>query len=191
MSFSQQAESSLEGEQSTLERFIASNEAQVFRFLRGLVGSSVAAEHLMERSFIATLRAEVLKAPMHEGRIVLFRSAFRAAKEYLTSGLLSPNDADASSSSDENESVEEAIRRLPFDYRAGFLLRDVLSFSKEDTGHVLGLQAEEVHVMTRRARLMVRRLFLRLIINENYQGSSTSPVQLPLLSVEENPEHSN
>ncbi len=161
----------------SLEEFVGTHEGSLFRFLEGLVGSKQAASELLEKSFVAALRTGVLSAELAEGRVVLFRAAFRAAKEYLAAGLLVPEVPVAEPVEAQRESVEEAIRRLPFDYRAIFILRDILSFTRSDAAHICGLEEEEGALLARRARLMVRRLFLRIIVNDNGESRSV-PVQV-------------
>jgi len=52
--------------------------------------------------------------------------------------------------------VANAIRKLPQDYRAVYVLRDVEGLSSEEAGAMMGLSVAAVKSRVRRARLMMR-----------------------------------
>ncbi len=52
--------------------------------------------------------------------------------------------------------LDEAIQRLPYDYRVVFVLRDVEGMSAEETGKILKLSVPAVKSRLRRARVFLR-----------------------------------
>jgi RNA polymerase sigma-70 factor (ECF subfamily) len=52
--------------------------------------------------------------------------------------------------------LDEAIQRLPYDYRVVFVLRDVEGMSAEETGKILKLTVPAVKSRLRRARVFLR-----------------------------------
>jgi len=53
--------------------------------------------------------------------------------------------------------MDSSVLKLPEDYRAAFLLRDVEGFSTKDTAHILGLTDANVKSRLHRARLALRK----------------------------------
>jgi len=68
--------------------------------------------------------------------------------------------------------LEEAIGRLPEEYRAVFVLRDVDGMSNQEVGEILSLSIPAVKSRLHRSRIMLRRKLLRFY--EEYTGTRAS-----------------
>jgi RNA polymerase sigma-70 factor (ECF subfamily) len=68
--------------------------------------------------------------------------------------------------------LEDAIGRLPEEYRAVFVLRDVDGLSNQEVGEILSLSIPAVKSRLHRSRIMLRRKLLRFY--EEYTGSRAS-----------------
>jgi RNA polymerase sigma-70 factor (ECF subfamily) len=95
----------------------------------------------------------------------------RWAEDSLEAEVLEGEAVGATTSNPESEMasreaqslLEEAILRLPLDYRAVVMLRDVEEMTTAETATVLELTEEAVKVRLHRARAMMRRdLFARV-----------------------------
>jgi len=64
--------------------------------------------------------------------------------------------------------LDEAIQKLPYNYRVVFILRDVEGQSAEETGKILKLTVPAVKSRLRRARVFLREQFKRV-----YDGMKT------------------
>jgi RNA polymerase sigma-70 factor (ECF subfamily) len=71
------------------------------------------------------------------------------------------------------EAMSGAIDRLPGQYRAVFVLRDVDGLSNQEVGEILGLTVPAVKSRLHRSRLMLRRKLLRYY--EEYAGGLFEP----------------
>lgn len=67
-------------------------------------------------------------------------------------------------------SLEAAINRLPEDYRAVFILRDIDGLSNKEVGEILGLSIPAVKSRLHRSRLMLRKRLRRFY--EDYTNDS-------------------
>lgn len=76
------------------------------------------------------------------------------------------------------EVLQAAINKLPEQYRAVFVLRDVDGLSNQETGEILQLSIPAVKSRLHRSRLMLRRKLQRYWDDYTEQGPTPSPVQL-------------
>jgi RNA polymerase sigma-70 factor (ECF subfamily) len=70
--------------------------------------------------------------------------------------------------------IQGAINRLPEEYRAVFVLRDVDGLSNTEVGEILGLSIPAVKSRLHRSRLMLRKKLVRLY--QEYQGKNIASV---------------
>ncbi len=68
--------------------------------------------------------------------------------------------------------LEEAINKLPRQYRAVFVLRDIDGLSNQETGEILGLSIPAVKSRLHRSRLMLRKKLARYWAD--YSGTSSA-----------------
>jgi len=61
------------------------------------------------------------------------------------------------SNSEMRDNLQSAINRLPYEYRAVFVLRDVDGLSNQEVGEILGLTLAAVKSRLHRSRLMLRK----------------------------------
>ena len=64
---------------------------------------------------------------------------------------------------EEVEAVEQAIARLPADFRLPLVLKDVVELSLAEVGAVLGIRPETVKTRVHRARLLLRAAMMRSV----------------------------
>jgi RNA polymerase sigma-70 factor (ECF subfamily) len=70
------------------------------------------------------------------------------------------------------ETLQGALERLPLQYRAVFVLRDVDGLSNQETGEILGLTVPAVKSRLHRARIMLRKKLHRYY--EDFTGTRVS-----------------
>ncbi len=70
------------------------------------------------------------------------------------------------------EKMYEALEKLPADYRAVFLLRDVEGFSNIEVGEVLGVSVAAVKSRLHRARLMLRGMLTEYFEKKGHKESN-------------------
>ena len=68
------------------------------------------------------------------------------------------------------DALESAINKLPDDYRAVFILRDIDGLSNKEVGDILGLSIPAVKSRLHRSRLMLRRRLKRFY--EDYSNET-------------------
>lgn len=74
------------------------------------------------------------------------------------------------------EVIEEAISRLPGDYKAVYILRDIDGLSSREVGKILRLSIPAVKSRLHRSRMMLRRKLLPLY--RQYVGSASMSTEL-------------
>jgi len=71
------------------------------------------------------------------------------------------------------DNLQKAINKLPYEYRAVFVLRDVDGLSNQEVGEILGLTLAAVKSRLHRSRLMLRKK-LNLVYKEIYPTAAAA-----------------
>jgi RNA polymerase sigma-70 factor, ECF subfamily len=81
------------------------------------------------------------------------------------------------------EVLQNAIDRLPDQYRAVFILRDVDGLSNQEAGEILGLSVPAVKSRLHRSRLMLRKRLQRYY--DDFTGQTSSKSRKPIVEEDE------
>ena len=75
------------------------------------------------------------------------------------------------------QTLEQAISKLPEEYRAVFVLRDIDGLSNKEVGEILGLSIPAVKSRLHRSRLMLRRKLKRFYedYSDDYNITAKGP----------------
>jgi RNA polymerase sigma-70 factor (ECF subfamily) len=94
-------------------------------------------------------------------------------QSHTVAALKSPESAFVDSQSIRNqmlEALEQAIRKLPDDYRPVFILRDVDGLTSREVSRILDLTVPAVKSRLHRSRLMLRRRLTRFFDEQKVQN---------------------
>jgi RNA polymerase sigma-70 factor (ECF subfamily) len=168
------------GEQGSFEELLSRYSNKVFSLASRLTRNTEDAEEVLQDVFVTVHR----KIASFEGKSSfsswLYRVTVNAAfmklrkrrqdlsvpledvvqQTYTVSALKSPESAFVDAQSIRNqmlEALENAIRKLPDDYRPVFILRDVDGLTSREVSKILDLTVPAVKSRLHRSRLMLRR----------------------------------
>jgi RNA polymerase sigma-70 factor (ECF subfamily) len=188
------------GDQSSFEELLSRYSNKVFSLASRLTRNAEDAEEVLQDVFVTVHR----KIAGFEGKSSfsswLYRVTVNAAfmklrkrrqdhsipledlvqQPHSAAMLKSPESAYVDAQSMRNqmlEALENAIRRLPDDYRPVFILRDVDGLTSREVGRILDLTVPAVKSRLHRSRLMLRRRLNRFF---DEQKISNNPDDLDL-----------
>ena len=152
------------GAARSFEAFYHAESQMLFRRLWLVTGNRAEAEELMQDAFLRVWerwdQVGTMDDPLgylYRTAMNLFRKRYRRALLALrrTLGFASPRDdfADA----DERHAVRRVLSTLPPRQRAALVLTEMLGFSADEVGRVLGVQASTVRSLSRKGRESFRR----------------------------------
>jgi RNA polymerase sigma-70 factor (ECF subfamily) len=172
----------LTGETALYELLVRRHNQKLYRAIRAVLRDDTEAEDVMQEAYVrafqnlrkfekrASFATWVTRIGVNEA-IARLKIHQRWAEDSLEAEVLEGEAVGATTSNPESEMasreaqslLEEAILRLPLDYRAVVMLRDVEEMTTAETATVLELTEEAVKVRLHRARAMMRRdLFARV-----------------------------
>jgi RNA polymerase sigma-70 factor (ECF subfamily) len=170
------------GDFQAFESLVTRYESKVYRLAIRMLRNAQDAEDALQETFIQVYRG----LPGFEGRSTfstwLFRLATNACLMKIRHRATEPSrllpledylprqdqgeipqmvdwtdrPEDALLSKESREKMMEALEKLPPEYRAVFILRDMEGFSNEETGEALGISIAAVKSRLHRARLALR-----------------------------------
>ena len=185
------------GNQDSFEELISRYSNKAFSMAARLTRSADDAEEVLQDVFVTVFR----KISSFEGKSSfsswLYRITFNAAlmklrkkkqnhtvlaedmspghKEIIINQRAENAEGDALTlRSQISEVLEEAIEKLPEDYRPVFILRDIDGLSSREVGKILDLTIPAVKSRLHRSRLMLRRKLLRFY-RELTSGEGNQP----------------
>lgn len=143
----------------TFEEFFEAERARLFRALLIITYDAGEAEDLMQEAFVRVLehweRVERLEDPV----AYLFRTAMNLHRSRIRRAITAAKRSlEASPSADPFDQVEshdEAVRTLSIlspRQRAAIIVTELLGFSSQEAGEILGVRPGTVRVLTSRAR---------------------------------------
>lgn len=181
------------GEQSSFEELLSRYSNKVFSLASRLTRNTEDAEEVLQDVFVTVHR----KIASFEGKSSfsswLYRVTVNAAfmklrkkrqdvsisledivqQSHTVAALKSPESAFVDSQSIRNqmlEALEQAIRKLPDDYRPVFILRDVDGLTSREVSRILDLTVPAVKSRLHRSRLMLRRRLTRFVDEQKVQN---------------------
>ena len=186
----------LEGETAMYEILMRRHNQRLYRAVRAIVRDEAEAEDVLQETYVLAYRA----LRQFEGRaqlstwltrIAVNEALGRMRKAARFDSLEETFDEDGApkvvavsdprmsperqaATAETRALLEEAIDKLPLDYRQVFMLREVEGLSTDETAESLGIGADNVKTRLFRARAMLRRNLFRTA-----QASSTEAFLFP------------
>jgi RNA polymerase sigma-70 factor (ECF subfamily) len=150
-------------ERVSFEEFFEAEARTLFRRLCAVTGNSAEAEEIMQDAFLALWerwdRIGEIRDPtayLYRTAMNVFRRRSRRAALALRRALSLAPDAIPFAEIDEQQDVVAALRVLTPRQRAALVLTDVMDYSSDEAGRVLGVTAGTVRGLASRAREHLR-----------------------------------
>jgi RNA polymerase sigma-70 factor (ECF subfamily) len=147
----------------TFEEFFERERNRLFRMLCDVTGSRHEAEELSQEAFLRIWQrwpsVREMEAPagyLHRTAMNLFRKRYRRASLALrrSVGLAAPRDV--YEQVDDRDAIDHALRALTPRQRAAMVLTELLGYSPEEAGSILGIKASTVRALNFQGRTALR-----------------------------------
>jgi RNA polymerase sigma factor (sigma-70 family) len=150
-------------EAPTFEEFFSVEKDRLLRVLALVTGSSVEAEDLAQEAFTKVFerwdRVRAMDDPagyLHRTAMNLFRNRFRRAAMAVRRGIGNAPQRDVFGDVEDRDALDRAMSNLTSRQRAALVLTEVLGYSGEDAGKLLGIKASTVWALTHQAREVLK-----------------------------------
>lgn len=147
----------------SFEAFFQVEHERLQRALYLVTGDVQEAEELMQDAFIAVWerwdRVGEMDEPtgyLYRTAMNRFRSRLRRASRAARRAVGAREGVDAFAVADERDSVARALARLPERQRAAVVLTELLGYSSEEAGRILGVKDVTVRSLASQARAALR-----------------------------------
>jgi RNA polymerase sigma-70 factor, ECF subfamily len=151
-------------EQPTFEGFFEAEKDRLLRLLSVITGSRSEAEDIAQESFTRLLERWETVAPMedpagylHRTAMNVFRSQYRRAAVAVKRAISLGPGEDVFQAVEDRDVAARALASLTPRQRAAMVLTEVLGYSGEETGRLLGIKASTVWALTHQARQTLSR----------------------------------
>lgn len=142
--------------------FFASESENLFRRLWLVTRNRAEAEEVMQDAFLSLYERWDRMSDVEDPKAYLYRTAFnawnkrsrRAAR--AVRATLTPSRRDDVEAADARTVIGDALEHLSPRQRAAIVLTELLGFSSEDAGSILGIRAVTARVLTSQARAAMR-----------------------------------
>jgi RNA polymerase sigma factor (sigma-70 family) len=142
--------------------FFAGESERLFRRLWLVTRNRAEAEEVMQDAFLSLYERWDRMADVDDPKAYLYRTAFNAwnrrsrrAARALRATLM-PSRRDDVDAADARTVIGDALAHLSPRQRAAIVLTELLGFSSEDAGSILGIRAVTARVLTSQARSAMR-----------------------------------
>jgi RNA polymerase sigma-70 factor (ECF subfamily) len=153
------------GGPASFEMFFHDERDRLFRVMCVITGSRQEAEDLTQEAFARVWerwgQVGAMDNPtgyLHRTAMNLFRSRFRRAKLAAQRILPPAPDRDEMQVVDDRQVALHALAMLPPRQRAAIVLTEVLRYTAEETGRMLGVRASTVRALHFQARSSLKQL---------------------------------
>ena len=147
----------------TFEDFFELEQERVLRLLWMVTGSLQEAEDIVQEAFLRVWerwpKVSAMESPtgyLHQTAMNVFRNRYRRAKLGLRKVIGTEPPIDAFGSAEDRISVSSALRDLTPKQRAALVLTDLLEYSAEQAGRMLGVSGSTVRSLSSTARAAMR-----------------------------------
>src|SRR5215510_11978255 len=147
----------------SFEAFFQAEHERLQRALYLVTGDAQEAEELMQDAFIAVWerwdRVGSMEEPtgyLYRTAMNRFRSRLRRASRAAKRAVGAREGVDAFGAVDERDAVARALARLPERQRASIVLTELLGYSSEEAGRILGVKDVTVRSLASQARSALR-----------------------------------
>jgi RNA polymerase sigma-70 factor, ECF subfamily len=149
---------------TAFSEFFEASHASLFRAMYLLTGNRQEAEELTQEAFVRVLerwdrvvRMERPEGYLYRTALNLHRNRQRRARAALRRVVASPEPPrDDFDRADERDALARALAKLPARQRAAVILTELLDYSSERAGEVLGIRAGTVRALTYQGRNALR-----------------------------------
>ena len=142
--------------------FFAAESENLFRRLWLVTRNRAEAEEVMQDAFVSLYERWDRMAAIDDPKAYLYRTAFntwnkrsRRASRALRASL-APSRQDDVDAAEARTVIGDALARLSPRQRAAIVLTELLGFSSEDAGTILGIRAVTARVLSSQARAAMR-----------------------------------
>ena len=156
--------SAANGVEVNFEVFFRDQSGSLFRRLCLITGNRAEAEEIMQDAFLSLWerweRVGSMSDPtayLYRTALNLFRSRYRRAALALRRSVGLAPSVDEFERSDTKSAVMQALESLAPRQRAALVLTDLLGFSSEDAGELLGVQPGTLRTLASQGRAALRR----------------------------------
>jgi RNA polymerase sigma factor (sigma-70 family) len=153
----------VDAEAPAFERFFEEQKERLLRILSVITGSRAEAEDLAQEAFTRVFeRWETVAAMeepagyLHRTAMNLFRNQYRRARGRLARTVGLGPEQDVFKPVEDRDAAARALGSLTPRQRAALVLTEVLGYSGEETGQLLGIKASTVWALTHQARTALR-----------------------------------
>jgi RNA polymerase sigma-70 factor (ECF subfamily) len=143
--------------------FFEAQHARLYGTLCLVTADAAEAEDVMQEAFLKVWERwdRVAEHPDPPGYLYrtafnLYRSRIRRAVRAARRALSSPEPADPIAGVDDREALLAALKTLPRRQRAAVVMLDLLDFSSEEAGRLLGIRPVTARVLASQARASLR-----------------------------------
>ena len=147
----------------SFEAFFEAEARTLFRRLCTITGNAAEAEEVMQDAFLNLFERWDRMDEVGDPRAYLYRTAFNAwkrrsrrASRALRVALSPGSHHDDVDAVDTRTVVAEALARLTPRQRAAMVLTELIGFSSEEAGEILGIRPVTARVLTSQARAAMR-----------------------------------
>lgn len=145
--------------------FFEDEKDRLLRILSVVTGSRTEAEDIAQDAFTKVLerwesvsRMESPSAYLYRTAMNRFRSEYRRAAVAVRRALGAGPEQDVFQQVEDRDVAARALSRLAPRQRAALVLTEVLGFSGEETGRILGIRPSTVWALTHQARTALREM---------------------------------
>ena len=150
-------------EAARFEDFFEAESRTLYRRLCLVTGNRHEAEEVMQDAFISLLERWDRVSGMENPTGYLYRTAFRAvwkrsrrARRALEHLMPRRAEIDEFAAADDRESLRRALGKLSRRQRTAVVLTELLDYSSEEAGRIMGIRAVTVRVLASQARAAIR-----------------------------------
>ena len=142
--------------------FFATESEALFRRLWLVTRDRAEAEEVMQDAFLSLYERWDRMAAVEDPKAYLYRTAFNAWNKrsrrmaHALRDVLAPSRGDDVDAADARTVIGDALAHLSPRQRAAIVLTELLGFSSEDAGRILGIRAVTARVLTSQARTAMR-----------------------------------
>jgi RNA polymerase sigma-70 factor (ECF subfamily) len=148
------------GAQKSFDEFFLDESERLLRVLCFVTGSRAAAEDIAQDAFTKLYerwdRVGTLEDPagyLHRTAMNMFRNEFRRAKRSLKRAAFARSESDDVFAAVEDRDVlSHALSQLTDRQRAALVFTEVLGYSGQEVGDLLGIKSSTVYALTHQAR---------------------------------------
>ncbi len=152
-------------EAQSFEEFFEAESRTLYRRLCLITGDRQEAEEVMQDAFISVLERWDRVSEMDDPTGYLYRTAFRLvhkrwkrAARILRQPVANTLPADEFAAAEDREVVRRALGMLSRRQRTAIVLTELLGYSSEEAGRLMGTRAVTARVLASQGRAVMRRL---------------------------------